>query len=61
MHDIIEGFVVGGSTQITVANVGHAVLLTMKTRIGEVEATLSGDQSKRLRRLLSAAEKRAET
>lgn len=60
MSDIIEGFVVGGTTQITVANLGHAVLLTMKRRDGEVDATLSSDQSRRLRRLLSAAEKRAD-
>lgn len=60
MSDIIEGFLVGGTTQIIVANVGHAVDLTMRTREASTSATLSVDQSKRLRRLLAAAEKRAE-
>lgn len=60
MSDIIEGFLVGGSTTILTANQGHAVMLTLKGIGGQVEAVLSVDQSKRLRRLLSMAEKRAQ-
>lgn len=54
----IEGFV-AGSVSITVSNSGHAILLTLGHRLNPVEATISTEQSKRLRRLLAAAEKRA--
>lgn len=58
--DRIEGFMLGGMA-LTVANDGHAVVLALSSRAVEkpLQAALSVGQSKRLRRLLSAAEKRA--
>jgi len=58
--DIIEGFIVGKTVQLTIANYGHAIVLTARGPAGaNVEATLSVEQSERLRRLLRAAERRA--
>lgn len=55
----IEGFV-AGSTELTVSNLGGAVTLTAGNRLqARIEAVLSPAQSKRLRMLLSAAERRA--
>lgn len=56
----IEGFL-AGSVSLTVANIGAAVLVSMSARHQPgMEAALSVHQSRRLRRLLSAAEKRAQ-
>ena len=57
--DSIEGFIVGGSTQITIANLGAGIMLTFRTREATIETMLGVEQSQRLRRLLRAAEKRA--
>jgi hypothetical protein len=57
--DRIEGFVVGGTMQLTVANVGHCITVSMKNRTTGEEVALSVEQSRRLRRLLAAAERRA--
>lgn len=58
-RDIIAGLT-AGSVAITVADTGAGVTLAMNSRgLGSAEATLSIDQCSRLRRLLSAAEKRA--
>ncbi len=60
MTDLIEGFVVGGTTQLTVANTGRAVEVALNNRgMGRIDTVLSVEQSKRLRRMLAAAEKRA--
>lgn len=57
--DRIEGFI-AGSVAITIANCGVGVALAMDTRgLPKVEAVISVEQSRRLRRLMAAAEKRA--
>lgn len=55
----IEGFV-AGTVSLTVTDLGAGVLVAMAQR-GQpvVEAAISLDQSRRFRRLLAAAEKRA--
>ncbi len=55
----IEGFV-AGSTALTVSNVGVGVSIAMTSRglASSIEAVFSVEQSRRLRRLLAAAEKR---
>ena len=58
MKGVIEGLV-GGATQITVADRGHAINLAMRQRDTLLEETLTAEQSKRLRKLLAAAEARA--
>lgn len=55
---VIEG-IVGGSTQITIADMGGAILLTMRRREVVLEEAITVDQCKRLRKLLGGAEKRA--
>jgi len=59
MADLIEGFMIGGSAQITVATTGHAIILTTKKAGAEVEMVLSHEQSERLRRLIRSAQRRA--
>lgn len=55
----IEGFV-AGSVAITVSDCGSGISLAMDTRgLPKIEGVFSLDQSRRLRRLLAAAEKRA--
>ena len=57
--DRIEGFV-AGTVSMTVTTTGGAITLALKSRlVGEVECVMAPAQSQRLRRLLSAAEKRA--
>ena len=58
MKGVIEGLV-GGATQITVADRGQAINLAMRQRDTLLEETLTAEQSKRLRKLLAAAEARA--
>ena len=58
MNGVIEGLV-GGSTQITIADRGCAVSIAMRQRDTVLEEVLTYDQAKRLQKLISNAAKRA--